>query len=45
MQDATIILGGFIGGSWALLVLFVAIRSFILSAQQSRAEQIRTESE
>jgi hypothetical protein len=43
MQEATLYIGGFFGGAWALLVLFVAVRSFVLSAQQLHAEQISRE--
>ena len=34
MEDATLYIGSFLGGAWGLLVIFVAIRSFVLSAQQ-----------
>jgi hypothetical protein len=34
MQEATLYLGGFFGGAWALLVLFVVVRSFALSLEQ-----------
>ncbi|MFI5264623.1 MAG: hypothetical protein ACHQM6_08920 [Candidatus Kapaibacterium sp.] len=34
MQDATFYIGSIFGGAWALLVLFVAVRSFALSLQQ-----------
>jgi hypothetical protein len=34
MQEATIYIGGFLCGGWALLVLFVAAKSFALSIRQ-----------
>jgi hypothetical protein len=40
MIEAVFYIGGFLGVVWMGLVLFVAARSFILSAQQMRAERI-----
>lgn len=40
MQEATLYIGGFFGAIWTGLVLFVGIRSFILSAEQIRIEKV-----